>query len=411
MDKFLLIKENLKRYGQEHILNFYEELDENQKESLLNQILSIDFNQLKELYDNRDYIEKEEGKIEPIPYVNKNNLPDDLKEKYINLGEQAIRNEELAVVIMAGGQGTRLGHTGPKGTFILDIDSGKSIFEILVDKLKYIEKNFGVTPSLYIMTSEENNDDTINFFENNNYFDYPKEKINFFIQGRLPMLDIDGKVIMESKNKIKLAADGNGGIFEALFRNNVIQKFKNEGIKWVYVGNVDNILHQFDDLVMLGLAIDKEAKLLSKSLIKREPYEKVGVFYKINGKPSVIEYTEVTDEMANQKDENGNFVYGQSYIGCNLFSIEALEKIGEDPLPYHTAIKKCNYIDENGNEIISESPNAYKFEAFIFDAFKRLDDLLVFEVNRNEEFAPVKNMTGNDSPETAVKLYKEYYNI
>lgn len=411
MDKYLLIKGNLKRYGQEHILNFYDELDENEQENLLNQVLSIDFNQMKELYDNRDYIEKEEGEIEPIPYIKKNNLSDDEKERYSNLGKEVIENEELAVVIMAGGQGTRLGHSGPKGTYILDIDGGKSIFEILVDKLKQIQAKYDVSPMFYIMTSEENNDDTVRFFEENNYFDYPKEKIGFFKQGRLPMLDVDGKVIMEAKDTIKLAADGNGGIFEALIRNKVIEKMKNEDIKWVYVGNVDNILHQFDDLEMLGLAVEKDAKLLSKSLIKREPYEKVGVFYKIDGKPSVIEYTEVTDEMANAVDENGNYEYGQSYIGCNLFSLEALEKIGNNPLPYHTAIKKCNYIDENGNEVISNAPNAYKFESFIFDGFKRLDDLIVFEVNRNETFAPVKNIEGNDSPETAVKLYKEYYNI
>ncbi len=411
MDKYLLLKQKLEKYNQEHILNFYNELDENQKENLLNQIEKTDFDQLSKLYENRDVVEKEEGIIEPIPYIKKNDLDKEEKEKYLQLGEKAIKDGNVAVVIMAGGQGTRLGHTGPKGTFKLDLDKPTSIFEILVKKLKDIDNKYGIKLPFYIMTSRENNDATEKFFEENNYFNYPKENVKFFMQSELTMLDLSGKAIMEDKGRIKQAADGNGGIFEALFRNNIIDDMIKRNIKYVFIGNIDNVLLQLADPIMIGISVDKNAQLVSKSLIKSSPYEKVGVFYKRDGKPSVIEYTEVTDEMANEKDENGNFVYGQSYIGCNLFNIKALEKIGNDPLKYHTAVKKCNYIDENGNEVISTEPNAYKFEAFIFDAFKRLDDLVVLEVNRDEEFAPVKNMTGNDSPQTAIELYKKYYNI
>ena len=257
------------------------------------------------------------------------------------------------------------------------------------------------------MTSEENNDETVKFFEDNNYFGL--EKITFFKQGKLPMLTHEGKLILEAKDQIKEAADGNGGIFEALYKNKILKDMKAKGIEWLSIGNVDNILLKLVDEVLIGMAIDKKVKLAMKSVTKVGPEERVGSLCKIDGKPGVVEYTEISNEMANLRDENGNLVYGESYYGMCMLNLNLLEKIGTEKLPYHAANKKCNYINEEGIEIIAEGPNAYKYEAFIFDAFKYTDKAVVLSVKREEEFAPVKNKEGVDSPETARKLYMNYH--
>ncbi len=407
--KYLKVKELLEKYNQEHVLNFYNELSETEKENLLNQILDIDFELMNKLYKEKDIIKTKQGKIEPIGYIDEDKIINEEKEKYQNMGESIVKKGKYGIVIMAGGQGTRLGHSGPKGTYMLNTTPPKSIFEIHIEKLKQIREKYNITVPIYIMTSNENNDDTIKFFEKNNYFDYPKDNITFFKQGELPMIDQQGKLILEEKGLIKKAADGNGGIFEAMFKNNVIQDMKNRGIEWILIGFIDNILVNWSDLLMIGITQEKNMLVSSKTLMKSKPEERVGVFYKLNGKPSVIEYTEITDEMANLRDSEGQLMYGQLHIGVNMFNIKAIEMIGEDKLSYHTAFKKCNYIDEKGGNVISETPNAYKFEAFIFDAFERLDDILILKVKREESFAPVKNAQGEDSPQTAIELYNNYY--
>ena len=304
------------------------------------------------------------------------------------------------------------GHNGPKGTYILNVKpEPKFLFEILCDNLKNAKEKYNVVIPWYIMTSRENNNETVEFFEKNNYFDYPKEAIKFFIQGELPMVDTKGKILLNEEGIIKEAADGHGGIFEAMFKNNVVQDMRQKGIEWIFIGPIDNPLAKMVDEMLIG--ISKECGVLEsgKSLVKSSPEEKVGVFCKKNGKPSVVEYTEITKEMAYAVDENNNLMYGESHINCNMFNIKGLEIIGNQKLPYHSAFKKAAYLDENGNIVKPESPNAYKFESFIFDAFNKLDDMLIFRVKREEEFAPVKNKEGVDSAETAVELYNKYHSI
>jgi len=303
------------------------------------------------------------------------------------------------------------GHNGPKGTYILNVKpEPKSLFEILCDNLKNAKGKYNVVIPWYIMTSRENNNETVEFFEKNNYFNYPKEAVKFFMQGELPMVDTKGKILLNEEGIIKEAADGHGGIFEAMFKNNVVQDMKQKGIEWIFIGPIDNPLAKMVDEMLIG--ISKECGVLEsgKSLVKNNPEEKVGVFCKKNGKPSVVEYTEITKEMAYAVDENNNLMYGESHINCNMFNIKGLEIIGNQKLPYHSAFKKAAYLNENGNIIKPESPNAYKFESFIFDAFNKLEDMLIFRVKREEEFAPVKNKEGVDSAETAVELYNKYYN-
>ena len=408
-NKYNKAKKILEQYNQTHLLSQYKKLDDEKKEYLLNQIINIDFEQLNKLYENtKKEIESGEDRIEPISYIEKEKLSD--YEKYMKIGEEEIKKGKLAVVTMAGGQGTRLGHDGPKGTYILNIKPRpKSLFEILCDNLKEAKNKYNVNIPWYIMTSKENNKQTVEFFEENNYFDYPKDAIKFFVQGELPMIDTDGKVLLTEEGIIKEAADGHGGIFEAMFKNNVVEDMKKRNIEWIFIGPIDNPLAKMVDEVLIGLAKENKVLEAGKSLVKANPSEKVGVFCKKNSKPSVVEYTEITEEMANEVDENNNLVYGESHINCNMFNIKGLEIIGNQKLPYHSAFKKATYLDEDGNIIKPEEPNAYKFESFIFDAFNKLDDMLILRVKREEEFAPVKNKEGTDSADTAIELYNKYH--
>lgn len=402
----------LQENHQEHLLINYNNMNNDDKEKLLTQINNIDFKLINKLYkDTKVSVNFGDDKIEPIGCIEKDKLSKEEYNKLDNLGSEKIKQGKLAVVTMAGGQGTRLGHTGPKGTYKLNINGDISLFEILCNTLKEAKEKYGVYVYWYIMTSNENNDETVKFFDDNKYFGYPKEKIKFFIQGELPMVDFDGKILLDENGFVKLASDGHGGVFESMDRSGILKDMKEKNIEWVYIGGVDNILAKMVDSVFIGLAESKNCLAAGKSLIKANPSEKVGVFCTRNEKPSVIEYSEISDELANLKDEKGELVYSESHILCNLFNIKRLEIISKNKLPYHVAKKKANYMDKNGKIVISEKPNAYKFESFIFDAFTSLDSMIIMRVKREDEFAPIKNKDGVDSPETATKLYKDFYKI
>lgn len=403
-------REKLNEYLQEHLLNFYDELSCEEQQELLRQIDNIDFELVSKIYNERDNVASASDTIEPIVYEDKLKLSPEDTAKYTKIGEDVIKNGQFAFATLAGGQGTRLGHSGPKGTFKLGINPDKSLFEIMCDSLKSAYRKYNVYIPWYIMTSRENNDSTVQFFEANNYFGYPKDKVMFFKQGELAMVSEDGKILLESKGKVKEAADGHGGIFEAMYKNNVIDDMEQRGIKWIFVGGIDNVLLKMVDPLFIGMAQDKNVKIASKSIVKANPQEKVGVFCKRNGKPSVVEYTEITEEMAQMCDDEGELLYGESHILCNLFNIEALKLIGDEKLPYHVAFKKSPFVDSKGEIFQPISPNAYKFETFIFDAFSKFDDMLILRTLREEEFAPVKNKEGVDSVETAKELYLRYWN-
>ena len=412
MDKIQDAIDTLKIYNQEHIINLLNKLEGEKKQELIEQINKIDFHQLKELYDNtKKEIEIKENKIEPLPYLDKAKLSKETKEKFDRLGEEVIEKGEYAVVTMAGGQGTRLGHNGPKGTFKLDVyGKGKYLFEILTENLKEANKKYGTTIPWYIMTSKQNNEDTYNFLEKNNYFGYPKEYVTLFTQGELPLLDKEGKLLIGKDMKIREASDGNGGTYFSLRASGCLADMKERGIKWIFIGGVDNALLKMADVTLLGMAVDKGVQIASKSIVKANAHERVGVFGKMNNHPKVIEYSEMPEKMAEEVDENGELKYGEAHIMCNLYTIDAIEKISKETLMYHSALKKNAYIDENGREIIPEEPNSYKFESFIFDAFEFFDDIAILRGKREDDFAPVKNKEGVDSPKTAKELYEKFWN-
>lgn len=403
MNKIEEARRILEENGQGHI--------KVENEELADQILHIDFERLKTLDEEITHpcctcnIED----ISPVKAINPDKKDKKEIEEYIKLGEDVVKSGHFAIGIMAGGQGTRLGHNGPKGTFKLELNGEtKSLFEIIVDKLKNAYEKYNVYLNCYIMTSPENNKETVAFFEKNNYFNYPKEYIKFFMQEDLPLLNKKGKLILGEDGLIKLASEGNGGIFYSMSKKGIIDDMKSKNIKWIFIGSVDNLLVKYVDTLLLGLAIKQNVNIATRTVIKNSPNERVGVLCKKNGRVKVIEYTEVPKEMMVATDEAGEFLYGESHIMCNLFSLEAIEKASTKELKYHVAVKKIKYIDENGKLVNPTEPNCYKFEKFVFDSFGLFDEIAILRGKREEDFAPIKNAEGQDSPETAKKLYENY---
>ena len=403
MNKIEEARRILEENGQGHI--------KVENEELADQILHIDFERLKTLDEEITHpcctcnIED----ISPVKAINPDKKDKKELEEYIKIGEDVVKSGHFAIGIMAGGQGTRLGHNGPKGSFKLELNGKtKSLFEIIVDKLRNAHEKYNVYLNCYIMTSPENNKETVAFFEKNNYFNYPKEYIKFFMQEDLPLLNKKGKLILGEDGLIKLASEGNGGIFYSMAKKGIIDDMKSKNIKWIFIGSVDNLLVKYVDTLLLGLAIKQNVNIATRTVIKNSPNERVGVLCKKNGKVKVIEYTEVPKEMMVATDEAGEFLYGESHIMCNLFSLEAIEKASTKELKYHVAVKKIKYIDENGKLVNPTEPNCYKFEKFVFDSFGLFDEIAILRGKREEDFAPIKNAEGQDSPETAKKLYENY---
>lgn len=389
MQKQKKAEEILNKYNQFHIIDFMNQLENEKKEILIDQILDIDFEEITQLYENtriKDQSQKYE--IKPIECIDKDKLSDDEKEELEKIGLNIIKQNKYAVITMAGGQGTRLGWDGPKGTFKLS--NGKFIFQILAEKFKDFEKKYGTYPYWYVMTSKHNNDETVDFFKQHNYFELDKDKIKFFKQDELPLLTPEGKMIIED-DEIKTASNGNGAIYAALIKEKILEDMKLKNIEWLYISGVDNIMVNFIDPIFLGLTLKNNMQIASKSVAKAYPEEKVGVFCKKNGKPGIVEYIELTEEMRNDKNENGDLIYGDANIISHLLNINVIHKITEQNLQYHKEIKK----------------GLYKFEAFIFDGFKAMDDMLVMRVKREDEFAPIKNKEGVDSPDTALEIYEK----
>ena len=385
------IKQKLKENNQEQLIEEIKKMSKEDKEKIIKQIEQINFDEVNNLYNltKQDHT-KNAGKIEPINYIDKEKITKEGEEKAKEIGEKIIKNNQYAVVTMAGGQGTRLGWKGPKGTYKLDIgENGKYIFQILTETLKKSKEKYGILPYWYIMTSEQNYDETVLFMKEHDFFGYEKEKVKFFKQGELPMLTQDGKILIED-GKIKTGSNGNGGVYFAMKKQNIINDMKSKGIKWVYICGVDNIMVNPIDPVFVGLTVKNKMQVASKSVAKAYPEEKVGVFCKRDNKPSTVEYIELSEKMRNERAENSELVYGEANIISHLLSIDAIEKIANYSLKYHIAQK-------NG---------LYKFETFIFDAFEFFDDMLVMWVKREDEFAPIKNKEGVDSPETAKKIYE-----
>jgi len=397
------ILEKLTNYNQQHLLKFYDFLTQEQQKSLLDDIEKINFKILDNL-NNKE--ENSNYKLSPIDILTLSKIAEN-KEKYFSLGISAIKEHKVAAVLLAGGQGSRLGFDGPKGSLNVGINKELYIFEILINNLLDVLKQADNTwIYLYIMTSAKNNTETIEFFEKHNYFGYNKDYVKFFIQEMAPAVDYNGKIYMEEKWKIALSPNGNGGWFSSLGRAGLLKQALNSGVEWLNVFSVDNVLQRIADPVFLGATIALNMPMGTKVLKKNAPDEKVGVICKKDGIPSIIEYYELTDEVNQILDENGERVYNYGVTLNYLFNINKLQNKSYDCLPVHLANKKIPYIDDNGNHIKPTENNGYKFETLILDMIRLYDDVLAYEVERNTEFAPIKNKEGVDSLESARELLK-----
>lgn len=406
-DKQRIIDE-LKKYGQDHIIAYLNRLDIALQEKLLSQLKSIDFELLNNLYALTKEPSKNIEEISPIQSVDKELLSEKQIAEYKACGENEMFCNRYAVITMAGGQGTRLGYDGPKGTYILDTKMGKvSFFELIAMQFVNMYKKHGLKIHWYIMTSSDNDLATKEFFKNNMYFGYFEEYVHFFVQGELPMLDMSGKIIMETPSSIKIAGDGNGSVFKSLKKSKLLDYMKLYGIRWVGIFGIDNILAKQIDPFFLGMAVQDKKMVVAKSVMKEYSTQKVGVFCRKNNKLGIVEYTELPAKASEEVKNNGELLYSDAFIVSSIFHIDVIDKILKQNLPYHIALKKCDMI-ENGVSVVAKQPNAYKFETYIFDAFEFEENMSIIRVKKEDEFAPVKNKEGADSVDTAVQLFNDF---
>uniref|UniRef100_UPI004055B7DD UTP--glucose-1-phosphate uridylyltransferase n=1 Tax=Agathobacter sp. TaxID=2021311 RepID=UPI004055B7DD len=326
------------------------------------------------------------------------------KEEFKKVGLEAIRNCKVGAILLAGGQGTRLGFDKAKGMYNIGVTKDLYIFEQLIANLKKVTDEAGAFVPLYIMTSDKNDEQTRMFFEEHDFFGYNKEFVKFFVQEMVPAVDFEGNVLVEAEDSLAMSPNGNGGWFLSLVKAGLGEDLKEKGVEWLNVFAVDNVLQKIADPVFTGATILSGCVSGAKVVRKCDPYERVGALCLEDGKPSIIEYYELTPEMAEAKNESGSLLYGFGVILNYLFDVKTLFEISEKQMPLHIVEKKVPYMDENGNAIKPETPNAYKFETLILDMIYMMDNCLSFEVEREKEFAPVKNAAGVDSVESARAL-------
>lgn len=397
-------KSLLEKNGQEHLLKYYDELSDAKKEELLAAINKADFSTLAILKNPE--MKQVRGKIEPLSALRISEI-ESKKEKYTNIGIEAVKSGKVGAILLAGGQGTRLGYDKPKGTFNIGVTKELYIFECLINNLMDVVNASGAWVPIAIMTSDINNDDTVAFFKEHNYFGYNEDYVFFFIQDMAPATDYKGKVYLEEKYKPAMSPNGNGGWFTSFVNAGLLSEFEKLGVEWMNVFAVDNVLQRIADPCFVGATIDSGCVSGAKVVSKAAPDEKVGLLCTEDGRPSIVEYYEMTDEMMYSTDENGERLYNYGVILNYLFSVKELIRIMEDNLPIHVVEKKIPYINDEGEKVKPAEPNGYKFELLVLDLIHLMKDCLSYEVDRNKEFAPVKNLTGIDSVESARKLLGE----
>lgn len=396
--------DKLTNYGQQHVLQYYEELGRQEQEQLLLQIEQTDFDVLS-LCKKKETLNPR-GEITPIGVMQ---LPEieAKREEYTTTGLEAIRAGKVGAVLLAGGMGTRLGSDAPKGVYNIGLTKEVFIFQRLIENLLEVVNQAGAWIPLYVMTSDKNHETTVAFFKEKEYFGYNADYVTFFMQDMAPASDYDGKVYMEAKHKISTSPNGNGGWFLSMMKWGVVDKIREAGVEWLNVFAVDNVLQRIADPCFVGAVIATDSAVGAKVVKKNAPDEKVGAMCLEDGKPSIVEYYDMTEELMAAKDENGEPAYNFGVILNYLFREKDLEEIAARKLPLHIVEKKIPYLDEKGELVKPESPNGYKFEQLVLDMIHELDSCLPYEVVRNKEFAPIKNKTGVDSVESARKLCKE----
>ncbi len=397
-------KAKLETFSQEHVLRFFDELDPTHQSQLLDQIEATDMSILDSCHHREELAKK--GVISPLACME---LPEIRQhaDEYRQIGEKAIREGKVGAVLLAGGMGTRLGSDDPKGMYNIGLTRDLYIFQCIIGNLMDVVDSVGAWVHLFVMTSEKNHDATVRFLTEKNFFGYDSKHIHFFQQEMAAATDYNGKILLEEKGRMATSPNGNGGWFISLIRAGLLDTLHTEGIEYLNVFAVDNVLQRIADPVFVGATMAKNCSVGAKVVRKNAPDEKVGVMCLEDGKPSIVEYYELTEELMNAKDEKGDPAYNFGVILNYLFAVPELERVVDGDLPLHVVEKKIPHLDENGNFVKPESPNGFKFENLVLDMIHQMDSCLPFEVEREKEFAPIKNATGVDSVESARALLQK----
>ena len=389
--------------NQKYIKAMMEKNTTEQNEKLTKRLEEIDFSVLEHI--ERKETVNERGVFAPLDAVEVSEI-EARGAEFKGLGLKAIREGKVGAVLLAGGQGTRLGLDRPKGTLNIGVAKELYLFEQLLRNLMDVTDEAGVYVPLYIMTSNINNADTTAFFEEHDYFGYPKDYVKFFVQEMVPACDYEGRIYMESQTEVAMSPNGNGGWFSSMVNAGLLSDIKERGIEWINVFAVDNCLQRIADPMFVGATIAYGCESGAKVVRKAAPDERVGVLCTEDGKPSIAEYYEMTEEMATARKENGDLKYGFGVILNYLFSEKKLEQIADARMPIHVVEKKIPYMDVDGTFVKPEQPNGYKFETLVLDMVHMMDDCIPYEVVREREFAPIKNLHGVDSLDSARELMK-----
>lgn len=389
--------------NQKYIKAMMEKNTTERNEKLTKRLEEIDFSVLEHI--ERKETVNERGVFAPLDAVEVSEI-EARGAEFKELGLKAIREGKVGAVLLAGGQGTRLGLDRPKGTLNIGVTKELYLFEQLLRNLMDVTDEAGVYVPLYIMTSNINNADTTAFFEEHDYFGYPKDYVKFFVQEMVPACDYEGRIYMESQTEVAMSPNGNGGWFSSMVNAGLLSDIKERGIEWINVFAVDNCLQRIADPMFVGATIAYGCESGAKVVRKAAPDERVGVLCTEDGKPSIAEYYEMTEEMATARKENGDLKYGFGVILNYLFSEKKLEQIADARMPIHVVEKKIPYMDVDGTFVKPEQPNGYKFETLVLDMVHMMDDCIPYEVVREREFAPIKNLHGVDSLDSARELMK-----
>ena len=389
--------------NQKYIKAMMEKNTTEQNEKLTKRLEEIDFSVLEHI--ERKETVNERGVFAPLDAVEVSEI-EARGAEFKELGLKAIREGKVGAVLLAGGQGTRLGLDRPKGTLNIGVAKELYLFEQLLRNLMDVTDEAGVYVPLYIMTSNINNADTTAFFEEHDYFGYPKDYVKFFVQEMVPACDYEGRIYMESQTEVAMSPNGNGGWFSSMVNAGLLSDIKERGIEWINVFAVDNCLQRIADPMFVGATIAYGCESGAKVVRKAAPDERVGVLCTEDGKPSIAEYYEMTEEMATARKENGDLKYGFGVILNYLFSEKKLEQIADARMPIHVVEKKIPYMDVDGTFVKPEQPNGYKFETLVLDMVHMMDDCIPYEVVREREFAPIKNLHGVDSLDSAREQMK-----
>lgn len=374
-----------------------------ENEALKKRLEAIDWSVLEHI--ERKETVNERGVFAPLEAVEVSEI-EKRREEFREIGLKALTEGKVGAVLLAGGQGTRLGLDRPKGTLNIGIDRELYLFEQLVRNLMDVTDEAKAYVPLYIMTSNINHDDTKAFFEEHDYFGYPKDYVKFFVQEMEPACDYEGRVYMASPTEVAMSPNGNGGWFGSMVNAGLLADIKSRGLEWINVFAVDNCLQRIADPLFVGATIAYGCESGAKVVRKAAPDEKVGVLCTEDGRPSIAEYYEMTEEMATARKENGDLLYGFGVILNYIFSEKKLEEIADARMPIHVVEKKIPYLDVDGSYVKPEAPNGYKFETLVLDMVHMMEDCIPYEVVREKEFAPIKNLHGVDSLDTARELMK-----